>query len=192
MRAHFLLLLGPSGVGKSTLIRVLKELDNRFVYISPFTTRTLREGETDKIYMSQSELNKFQAEGKLLTINELYGVSYATPLAPIENAFANNLFPVLDYPIQKLEIMQATFNDRLFCAYIEPPSIEVLEKRLSNDARDKDNKRLNLGKTELDSLWRGEFDSKIHCRVVCYENKISDVANSIYQKYLMVCYKDES
>ena len=41
----FLLLLGVSGVGKSTIIRKLLAMDERFVYISPYITRQLREGE---------------------------------------------------------------------------------------------------------------------------------------------------
>ncbi|MBU4010588.1 MAG: guanylate kinase, partial [Proteobacteria bacterium] len=63
MLSKFLLLLGVSGVGKSTLIRELKRLDERFIYISPYMTRPLREGESDKIEVSNEEMDLMISKG---------------------------------------------------------------------------------------------------------------------------------
>lgn len=74
----FLLLLGPSGTGKSTIIRELRQMDERFIYISPYITRPLRENETDKVHISDQEMDLRKENGEFLTINNLYGIRYAT------------------------------------------------------------------------------------------------------------------
>jgi len=105
--SKFLLLLGPSGVGKSSIIEELLQLDSRFVYISPFMTRALREGEKNKISISGEEMDKMWNRGELLVINELYGIRYATPRLPIVQALAQGNFPVLDWPISRIEAITA-------------------------------------------------------------------------------------
>lgn len=78
-KAFFTLLLGPSTVGKSTLIRAMNAASgDRFKYISPFTTRPLREGEQDKISVSDEEFDEMQLSGVFVYVNPLYGVRYGT------------------------------------------------------------------------------------------------------------------
>lgn len=85
-QTKFLLLLGPSGVGKSTIIRDMQAMDSRFVYISPYITRSLRKGEQDKIQISNQEMDERAARGEFLVINSFYGIRYATPNDSIERA----------------------------------------------------------------------------------------------------------
>jgi len=74
-----LLLLGPSGVGKSTIIKDMLARDRRFVYVTPYMTRPLRKGETDKISISDAELDTMIAGNQFWSVNTLYGVRYASP-----------------------------------------------------------------------------------------------------------------
>ena len=66
--SKFLLLLGPSGVGKSAIIDELSKLDSRFVYISPYMTRPLRVGERNKVAISDKQMDKMWARGELLSV----------------------------------------------------------------------------------------------------------------------------
>jgi len=182
-RSKFLLILGVSGVGKSTIIKELKKLDNRFTYISPLMTRGRRTGEIEKIPIRNSELDRLERENKLIAINELYGVRYATPREPIELAFRQENFPVLDWPIDRLSIMQQIFPGRLYTVYVEPPGIDILKRHLE-DGRDKNRKRINAALRELSAVRKGTYDDCIDYRVINHEGSISKIAHSIYKSYL--------
>lgn len=58
-----LLLLGPSGVGKSSIIRELQATDARFVYVTPYTSRVLRPEETDKVHVTADQMDELEKNG---------------------------------------------------------------------------------------------------------------------------------
>ncbi len=182
MGAKFLLLLGPSGVGKSSIVALLRKLDDRFVYISPYITRKLRMGERDKVAVSNKKLDKLVRDKKILVVNELYGIRYATPREPIQRAFAEGKFPLLDWPIHRVDVMEQNFPERLFRIYVET-DITTLTRRLE-DGRDPDAKRLAAGIAELGQLYGGEFDRHIDYRVINTNGSADAVAHVIYKEYL--------
>ncbi len=182
----FLLLLGPSGAGKSTIIRYLKEMDERFVYVSPYTTRNLRLGEKDKIHVTIKELLFLQERGALLTVNEIYGIYYATPKYVIDQALIQGQFPLLDWPVDKMEIMLQNYGEQLFTVYISPESVEELERRLQQDGRDQDGVRLMKGREELQRYHLGDYDHLIHMKVLNVTGKDKEVACDIYQIFQRV------
>lgn len=183
MQVKFLLLLGPSGVGKSSIIQRLRQIDDRFVYISPYITRRLRKEETDKVSVSEKKLDKLVLDGKILVVNELYGIRYATPSEPIEQAFATEKFPLLDWPIDRLGVMEGGFPERLFRVYVEVGA-KSLRERLKADARDPTQSRLKAGLAELRKLARGQYDHLIDFRIANPDGSVDAVAKKIYQKYL--------
>lgn len=130
-KGRFIVLSGPSGVGKGTICNTLiKELDAW--YSISMTTRGIRDGEVDGVnyyFVSRKEFEKRIEEGKLLEYNIYNGNYYGTPkdkiLEKIEDGI--NVFSEIDvngaFNIKKI------FPDTLLI-YIAPPSIEVLRDRL--------------------------------------------------------------
>lgn len=184
MESRFLLLLGPSGVGKTEIMKRLRSFDERFVYISPYMTRKLRKGEVDKVPVSAKELDRLVREKKILVVNTLYRVRYTTPMGAIEEAFQAGKFPLLDWPMSRISVMEDNFPNRLFRVYVETADVETLRKRLSNDDRDPQKLRLNAGVAELEQLQRGEFGAHIDVRIVNPEGAIGATAKRIYEMYL--------
>lgn len=180
---RFLLLLGPSGAGKSTLIQFLQKIDPRFIYISPYTTRELRPNETDKVHVSIDELHRLELEGKLLTINQLYGIYYATPKDRIDQVLQNGQFPVLDWPIDKLEIMFKHYQEQIFTVYVDPGSVEELERRLTLDGRDLEGKRLRSGREELLRYYEGFYNPILHFKTINGYGLDKECACAIYQAF---------
>lgn len=180
----FLLILGPSGTGKSTVIRILRQLDSRFCYISPYITRKLREGETDKIFMHEAKLRQREEANEFLVVNYNYGFYYATPRAAILSAFANNHFPILDWPIERLPVMRQAFPGRLFVVYLRPPSLEVLAERLSWDGRDLNGNRYQEAAKEYVKFPLHILDELVDLVIESASSQEQQIAQAIYDAYL--------
>ena len=74
---------GPSGCGKDTVIRRLMELDPRVKLSISCTTRTPREGEQDGVdyyFISEEEFKRRIADGDILEYNFYSGHYYGTPI----------------------------------------------------------------------------------------------------------------
>jgi guanylate kinase len=183
-QTKLLLLLGVSGAGKTTLIRELRKLDSRFCYITPYITRPLREGEMDKVSVSLHSMYDMKTHGDFLVVNELYGVLYGTPYQPIIDALDAGRFPVLDWPIARLEVMREAFGRLIYAVYVAPPSVELLKARLAVDNRDHDGSRLRSAIEELTAFWKGDYDEKYDAYVVTHDKKIACTTTRIYSNYL--------
>lgn len=182
--SKFLLLLGPSGVGKSAIIDELSKLDHRFVYICPYMTRPLREGEKNKISVSPGQMDEMSQRGELLVVNELFGgIRYGTPRLPIEEALATGKFPVLDWPIDRLQVMKQAFPAQLFVVYVSPPSLEVLRQRLGKDGRDANGARFASAQKELERYWALGYVGEYDYEIVSQDGQVSQIAQAIFINY---------
>ena len=183
MASKFLLLLGPSGTGKSTVICELRQMDSRFVYISPYMTRELREGEKDKIPITDTVMDEMNSRGEFMVINKLYGIRYATPNTSIVQALDSGNFPLLDWPVSRMDVMTTAFPDRLFTVYLVPPSEEILRARLGQDKRDPTGSRLQAALQEFTELQKGAYNHLIDLSVVTDDNQVLQIAQSVYAAY---------
>ncbi len=147
----FILLLGPSAVGKSTIIqKLIGDGVIHFNYVKPFMTRQNRPDESDKISVSENQFADHERRKEFVAVNDLYGVRYGTPLSGILGPLSQNKVPVLDYPLQRVQtLIRPDYN--LLGVYIYPSSIESWMDRVKQTGRNTNN-RLATGLTELEAL----------------------------------------
>lgn len=176
--------MGPSGTGKSSIIRNLRSIDARFTYVTPLITRELRQGEQDKVKVTLDEIEQLEKEGKLLTVNIIYGIHYATPKYLIDDALNSAQFPILDWPVEKLEIMEKYYGDRLFKVYIQPDDIQELKRRLSLDGRDTNGQRYQMGIEELAHLEAGKYNGLFDLQIVNEKDQEKETAQYIYDRFI--------
>jgi ribose 1,5-bisphosphokinase len=176
----FVLLLGPSATGKSTIIEELNRQasDTYFEYVKPIVTRPNRPNETDKISVADSEFDAMEASGKFVVVNGLYGVRYGTPLEGILSPLSRGNMPILDYPLETVSALQRPEYDTLNF-YIYPPSLEAWRGRIESSGRNTDG-RLEAGTQELGSLAVAGFSHPdIDVSIVNAEGAASVAANDI-------------
>ena len=131
MGGRLIVVSGPSGSGKSSILRRLAELVP-FEFSVSATTRHPRPGETDGVDYTFLDTEAFETlilSGKLLEwaiYNKNY---YGTPSEAIDKALEDDQKILLDIEIQGARQVRKARPDALMI-FIEPPSMEELERRL--------------------------------------------------------------
>ena len=134
MKGSLFIISSPSGGGKGTLIRrALSELDN-LKYSVSYTTRGMREGESEGVeyhFVSVPEFEGLMASGDLLEYALVHGIYYGTSNSQIEAATDAGMDVILEIDVQGAKIVKRK-RDEAINIFILPPSFEVLAERLRN------------------------------------------------------------
>ena len=130
-RGQLIVISGPSGVGKDTLIHRLLDLDPGLRYSVSYTTRPPRQGEVDGVnyrFVTREQFEDRIREGALLEYASYDGNLYGTPIAPLNEARDAGHDVVLKIDVQGAEQVRAKAADavRIFLA---PPSMDELMRR---------------------------------------------------------------
>jgi guanylate kinase len=122
---------GPSGVGKDTLIQRLLELDRNLRYSVSYTTRAPRPGEVEGVnyfFVSRRRFEEQIAQDFFLEYATYDGQRYGTPAAAVEEARAAGHDILLKIEVQGAEQVRKRAADAIFI-FIAPPSKEELVRR---------------------------------------------------------------
>lgn len=131
---------GPSGVGKDTLIRHLMDGNPKVAKVVTCTTRKPRSDEIDgKHYhfISESEFRRMIEAGDFLEYAEVHGNLYGTPLSEIRALRESGTDIILGIDVQGGTTVKRKIPDAVMI-FIAPPSMDVLEHRLRNRGTDSD------------------------------------------------------
>lgn len=175
-----IVLTGPSGVGKGTLLkRLLKQHSSLCLSLSA-TTRSPRPGEIDGehyLFVDRDHFTKLQENHELLEWAEFAGNFYGTPRKPIEDQIAQGKWIVLEIELVGARQIRQIFPDATQ-VFILPPSLEELESRLRSRGHDSEEsiaRRLKRAAVEIEAA--SEFDVQVI-------NDNLDVALATIEEYL--------
>ncbi|MGQ9736893.1 MAG: guanylate kinase [Armatimonadota bacterium] len=153
-RGNLIVLSGPSGVGKDTLLKTLLQRVSGVVKCLTATTRPPREGErhgVDYLFLSEEEFEQWIAEGRFLEYARYNQAYYGTPRHLVEESRAKGLDVILKIEVQGgLQVRQHVPEAILI--FVQPPNLQVLRQRLT--ARGTDNpeqiaRRLRIAEEEM-------------------------------------------
>lgn len=127
-----IILSGPSGSGKDTVLRALKEVDSDVKVSVSMTTRNPRPGDVDGVdyyFVTREYFEKKIAENKMLEYAEYAGNYYGTPADPVDEMLRQGKAVFLEIEVQGAEKIRSRY-DSVISIFLMPPSMRVLEDRL--------------------------------------------------------------
>ena len=131
-------LSAPSGGGKTTIIKKVREMMGDLAYSISVTSRPPREGETDGkdyYFVSETAFRKMVDEGMLLEWAEVHGHLYGTPKKPVTEHLDHGRDMIMDIDVQGGLAIKKMLNDSVL-VFLLPPTIDTLEERLRSRNKD--------------------------------------------------------
>jgi len=151
---RLVILSGPSGVGKDTVIDAWKSLDPSVERVVARTTRAPREGEVDGVdyvFLSTHEFETLIGKGYFLEYKRVFDHYYGTPLREVERILGEGRIAVLKIDVQgALDVMP--LRPDAMTIFLLPPCLDSLRKRIEGrrkDAPDVISKRLEKAHGEI-------------------------------------------
>jgi guanylate kinase len=162
MKGAILVLSGPSGAGKSTIIQHASKDIGEYYFSISTTTRAPREGEehgVDYYFVTHDEFEEGIKAGDFLEYATVHGNYYGTSLKPVNEALEAGKLVIFDIDVQGHRLVRAKMGDYVTSAFITPPTLSELKKRLYARATDDTSiieRRIENAKEEIQAV--KEFD----------------------------------
>lgn len=161
-RGELIVLSGPSGVGKSTVIAQLLSARPDIHFSVSFTTRQPRAGEVDGVnynFVDRQEFERMIDHGELLEFAEYVGNYYGTSLKVIREQLDQGVDVLLDIEVQGAAKVKEKCPEAV-TIFLGPPSIEELSNRLHSRKTDDEEtiqRRLNKAREECRESVRYDY-----------------------------------
>ncbi len=161
---RLIVLTGPSGVGKGTLMQALLKRHPELYYSVSVTTRSPRPGEINGenyYFISRTKFEQLVSQGEFLEWAEFAGNYYGTPREAVLNQVRSGNLVVLEIELKGARQIRTSFPSAL-SIFILPPSLNELESRIRGRAQDSEEaiaRRLRRAQEEIQAA--EEFDVQI-------------------------------
>jgi guanylate kinase len=138
-RGLLIVLSSPSGAGKTTISRMLRESDPDIAMSVSVTTRPRRPGETEGVdyhFVDEAEFDRLIETGEFVEWAPVFGYRYGTPKAPVKDALREGRDILFDIDWQGTQQLHSAMGEDLVRIFILPPSMPELERRLRERGTD--------------------------------------------------------
>ncbi|MDG5765946.1 guanylate kinase [Balneolales bacterium ANBcel1] len=165
-KGKVIILVAPSGAGKTTLARRLLDDFSNLKFSVSATTRPPRNHEIDGHdyhFMSNNEFDDAVSENAFLEWEEFYGGKrYGTLHKEVEKELNKGYFVLFDIEVKGALNVKAQYGDDALAVFIKPPSDEVLIERLKNRGTESEESlQLRLDRARMELGFADRFDHVI-------------------------------
>jgi guanylate kinase len=131
-KPRLIVISGPSGVGKDTVIEHMRLIHPEFVFAVTATTRQRRPGEIDGVhyfFMKREDFIDQREQGEFLESADVYGHLYGVPKDRVRNALRAGKTVVVKVDVQGAASIREMVPEGIFI-FLLPPSMAELMRRL--------------------------------------------------------------
>jgi guanylate kinase len=163
-KGRLIVITGPSGVGKGTLLKSLLQRHPELKLSISATTRSPRDGEVDGVnyyFITRQKFDLMVSADEFIEWAEFAKNCYGTPRRAVEEQLDAGEWVILEIELDGARQIRQSFPEA-YRIFILPPSIEELESRIRGRGQDSDDaidRRLQRAKAEIDAA--NEFDVQI-------------------------------
>jgi guanylate kinase len=161
-RGHLVVLVGPSGVGKGTIVSWITEHHPRFAVSVSATTRAPRAGEVEGVhyyFVTDQRFDALVRDGELVEWASVHGLHrYGTPREAVEAQLDAGVNVILEIDIQGARQVKRAMKSSI-SIFVAPPTFDELERRLAGRATESDAERaVRLTTARFELAAAGECD----------------------------------
>lgn len=163
LNSKVIIFSAPSGSGKTTLVKHALEVFGQLQFSISCTTRAPRGSEihaVDYHFLTPEEFRQKIAEDAFVEFEEVYTDKYyGTLKSEVEKIWSQGKVVIFDVDVKGGISLKKYFGSQALSIFIEPPSIEELERRLiSRGTDDAETIVVRVAKAEEEMSYAGEFD----------------------------------
>ena len=160
--ALLIVISGPSGAGKDSVVRRMRELDHPFHFVVTTTDRSPRPGEENGVdyhFVTTAEFKRMIANDELFEYALVYGQYKGVPKAQVHQALSSGIDVIMRLDVQGAATMRRLVPQSL-SIFLVPPSLDVLIDRLcrrEGDSPEQLQKRLETALAEMNCFEEFEY-----------------------------------
>ena len=173
-----IVLSGPSGAGKDSVLNRMKELDIPLEFIVTVTTRPRRPNERDNIdyhFISEASFQKMLQKKELLEWANVYGNWYGVPKKPVKQALKRDQDAMVKVDIQGAITIKKILPQAVFIFLIPPSMPELITRLRKRNTESKTDFELRLKTAEQEIKKLPMFDYAVVNQQEQIDSVISDI-----------------
>lgn len=180
MRGLLIILSGPSGAGKGTVLKNALEKNNNLRCSVSVTTRLPRPGEVDGVnyfFKTKEEFKRMMVNNEFLEFQEVYGNFYGTPLSYVEQLRDQGVDVILEIDVKGALSVKERIDDAVMI-FLTPKNKQTLAERLIGRAtEDEESLQTRLAAAETEIMQSKMYDYLIINEIV--EVCANDILNIV-------------
>lgn len=183
-KGNLVVISGPSGVGKGTIVKKLLEIDKNITVSISATTRKMRTGEIDGqsyYFLEKEEFENKIKNNEFAEFAQYAGNYYGTLCSTINEVLSSGKHLILEIEVQGAFQIKEKYPEAKLI-FIMPPSMTELKSRLVNrQTEDEETIKLRLAQVDREFEQAKEFD--IHIVNDELDNAVNKVKAEIYKGF---------